>query len=499
MVTQFMIRFSMHSIVVVNKPKDWNLHIPDVEVVSAKAYLTDTLYSEIRNARVYNLCQSYRYQGLGYYVSLLAEARGHRSIPNITTIQDLKSQSIIRIISDELDKLIQRSFTRLKSSHFILNIYFGNNPSKQYENLSKQLYNLFQAPLLRAHFVYQDDKWHLQNIFPLPIQQIPDHHKTHVVDFARAYFGKKRIRAHNVAKATYDLAILLNTDEKSPPSDKRAIKYFMDAGDELGLRAKIINKNDYSRIPEFDALFIRETTAVNHHTYRFARRALAENMIVVDDPTSIVKCANKVYMAESLKKANIPIPQTMIVHKSNIDEMVQTLGLPCVLKQPDGSFSNGVVKVNDPVTLEDELQHFFSQSDLIIAQEFMPTDFDWRIGILNKQPLYACKYYMAKNHWQIYDWKPGRRMKDGAHETIPIEKVPPKILKIAIRAASLIGDGFYGVDLKQSGNRVVVIEINDNPSIEAGVEDLVLKDELYMQVMRYFVQRIKMKRDVSHG
>src|SRR3990167_7816272 len=154
----------MQSIVVINKPKDWKFQIQDVEVVSAKAYLTDLKYSEISNLRVYNLCQSYRYQGIGYYVSLLAEARGHRSFPNITTMQDLKSQSIIRIISDELDKLTQRSLIRLKSTHFILNIYFGNNPSKQYENLSKQLYNLFQAPLLRAHFVFEDEKWQLQNI-----------------------------------------------------------------------------------------------------------------------------------------------------------------------------------------------------------------------------------------------------------------------------------------------------------------------------------------------
>jgi hypothetical protein len=121
----------MHSIVVVNKPKDWNIHIPEVEVVSAKSYLTDSKYSEIRNVRVYNLCQSYRYQGMGYYVSLLAEARGHRSIPSITTIQDFKSQSIIRIISDELDQLVQRSLARLKSSHFSLNIYFGRCPSPQ--------------------------------------------------------------------------------------------------------------------------------------------------------------------------------------------------------------------------------------------------------------------------------------------------------------------------------------------------------------------------------
>lgn len=485
----------MHSIIVVNKPKDWNIHIPDVEVISARAYLTDSRYSEIRNARVYNFCQSYRYQGLGYYVSLLAEARGHRSIPSITTIQDLKSQSIIRIISDELDQIIQRSFSRLKSYHFILNIYFGKHPSKQYENISKHLYNLFQAPLLRAHFVFDDEKWQLQNIAPLPLNQIPEHHKDYVLEYAHGYFAKKRIRSMHVSKSTYDLAILVNPDEKAPPSDKKAIRNFIEAAEEQGMRAKIITKNDFSRIPEFDALFIRETTSVNHHTYRFARRASAENLVVLDDPTSIVKCANKVYTAELLKKANIPIPKTLIVHKGNKDELIETLGLPCVLKQPDGSFSNGVVKISDTVTLEDELEHFFGQSDLIIAQEFMPTDFDWRIGILNKQPLYACKYYMAKDHWQIYDWQPGKRSKDGAHETMAIEKVPPKILKIAQRAASLIGDGFYGVDIKQSGNKIVVIEINDNPSVEAGVEDLILKETLYKEVMKYFVQRIKIKKE----
>src|SRR5262249_32274266 len=123
----------MQSIVVVNKPRDWNFQIPDVEVVSAKAYLTDCKYSEISHARVYNLCQSYRYQGLGYYVSLLAEARGHRSFPNITTIQDLKSASIVRIISDELNKLIQRSLNRIRSSTFDLNIYFGKSVAKQHE------------------------------------------------------------------------------------------------------------------------------------------------------------------------------------------------------------------------------------------------------------------------------------------------------------------------------------------------------------------------------
>ena len=31
----------------------------------------------------------------------------------------------------------------------------------------------------------------------------------------------------------------------------------------------------------------------------------------------------------------------------------------------------------------------------------MPTDYDWRIGVLDGEPLFACKYKMARGHWQI--------------------------------------------------------------------------------------------------
>src|ERR1700733_4722341 len=132
----------MLSIVVVNQLADWNFDMPDVEVVTSRCYLTDSKYSELKNVRIYNLCRSHRYQGLGYYVSLLAEARGHRVFPSITTMQDIKSQTIMRVISDELDELIQKSFKKLKSTEFDLSVYFEQNVAKQYEKISKQLYNL---------------------------------------------------------------------------------------------------------------------------------------------------------------------------------------------------------------------------------------------------------------------------------------------------------------------------------------------------------------------
>lgn len=485
----------MLTLVVVNQISDWNFNIPDVEVVTSKCYVTDSKYAELRNVRVYNLCRSHRYQGLGYYVSLLAEARGHRVFPSITTMQDIKSQTLMRVISDELDEQIQKDFAKLKSKEFYLSVYFGHNVAKQYDRLSRQLYNLFQVPMFKAHFVW-GKKWTLQNINAITLNEIPERHKPYFISFAESYFAKKRIYPARKTKSIYDLAILINPDEKRPPSNKKAINMFVDAAEDLGFRTKLITKDDFSRIAEFDALFIRETTAVNHHTYRFARRASAENIVVLDDPESILKCTNKVYLAELMRKFKIPMPATMIVHKENKDSVLKQLGLPCVLKQPDGSFSAGVIKVTDKDLLKNELDNFINHSELIIAQEFTPTEFDWRIGVLDKKPLFACKYYMAKDHWQIYNWCASKRLATGIDEAVPIKKVPPEVIDVALKISSLIGDGFYGVDVKQlEDGRVVVIEINDNPSIDHGVEDAILDEKLYYSVIQYFLDHISQKKN----
>lgn len=488
----------MISIVVVNNIKDWNLKIENVEVVPAKTYLMDSQFSELRNIRIYNLCRSYRYQSIGYYVSLLAEAREHKVFPSVNTIQDIKSQAIIRISSDELDQMIQKSLAKLHSKNFELNIYFGKCIAKQYEALSAQLYNLFQAPLLKASFVF-NKKWILQNVTHIALSDIPEDYKTYATHFAREYFAKKRSSSSRRSSSIYDLAILVNPQEKDPPSNKRAIKNFIDAAESLELSAELITKDDFSKIPEFDALFIRETTAVNHYTYRFAQRAAAEGLVVIDDPESIIKCTNKVYLAELMSGAKIPRPHTMIVHKDNRALIPSVLGLPCVLKQPDSSFSRGVVKVDTKEELKEKLDNFLDRSDLIIAQEFMPTDFDWRIGILDKKPLYACKYFMAKGHWQILKWKNPHDMnsavKDGDAHVFPISEVPERVLKTALRAANLVGDGFYGVDLKEIKGKAYVVEVNDNPTVEAGVEDEVQKRQLYVTIMRSILNRIKLKKE----
>jgi glutathione synthase/RimK-type ligase-like ATP-grasp enzyme len=482
----------MINLIVVYDPADWPLNIPGVEVVAARAYLTRPEYAAMPKANVFNLCRYYRYQSTGYYVSLLAAARGHKPLPDITTIQDFKSQTIIKIASENLDEIIQRSLAKIRSKDFVLSIYFGHNVAKRHETLCQELFKLFRSPLLRATFAFHDKSghWLLQSLRPIPASEIPAEHFDFVMEAARQFFHGRRKKRRKSAHR-YDLAILHNPDEKEPPSNKRAIRKFMKAAEELHLAPELITKDDYGRLAEFDALFIRETTGVNHHTYRFARRAEAKNLVAIDDPESILKCTNKVFLAELLHKHRVLTPRTVIVHRANADQLPDSLGFPCIVKQPDSSFSQGVHKVENARELRERIDRMLERSDLIIAQEFLPTSFDWRVGILDRQPLFVSKYYMASHHWQIIKRNAvGAKTSDGNVETIPVEKAPPQLLKAALRAANLIGDGLYGVDIKQSRGKYYIIEINDNPNIDAGYEDQVLKDELYRKVMEVFLRRL---------
>ena len=484
----------MPILIVVNNVKEWPFHIPGVEVVDAWSYLTRPEYGTMRAVKLFNLCRSYRYQTAGYYVTLLATARGHKPLPSITTIQDMKSQTMVRFVSDDLDDLIQQTLSPIHSEGFTLSVYFGRNLAKRYDRLSLHLFNLFQAPLLRAEFSHDSGHWQLQSLSPIPVGEIPLQHQPFVIRVASEHFAGRRVSVRKRTPPKYDLAILFNPHDDMSPSDRKAIDRFVKAANVLGLGTEILSRDDYARLAEFDALFIRETTQVNHHTYRFARRAAAEGLVVMDDAESILKCANKVYMAEVMARNKVQVPRTLIVHSDNVDEIGRTLGFPCVIKQPDAAFSKGVVKVENEHDLASHVEEFFEKSELLIAQEFLPTLFDWRIGICDGFPLYACKYHMASGHWQIIKNDHHGLRHYGKCETIPVEIAPRQVVRAALKSAELIGNGLYGVDVKQTAGECFVIEVNDNPNIDAGVEDKVLKGELYRRIMEVFLRRIERRK-----
>ncbi|MEH1008608.1 RimK family protein [Winogradskyella sp. ECml5-4] len=481
----------MNKYIVVNQPEKWNFSIDNITVISSQDYLTNPKFSLLKNARIFNLCKDYSYQSKGYYVSLLAEARGHLPIPTTKNIVDLKALKLVRIVSDEFDDVIQQSLKNIKSQDFTLSIYFGQNVAQKYKALSALFYKHFQVPFLRVNFNHTT-KWNIQSIKAISEAEIPAEHISSVHEFANQYFAKKRYDTAKITNYNFDLAILVHPNDPAPPSNPRALKKFIEIAEKMNIYAEIIEPKDLSRLSSFDALFLRQSTEVNNEAYTFARKAQQEGIAIIDYPDAILKCCNKVYMAEALNNANISTPKTVIVHSNNRNSVLEQTGLPCVLKAPDSTFSFGVKKAKTKEEYNALVTEMLKESDLIIAQEFCPSDYDWRIGIIDNKPFYACKYYMAKGHWQIYNWKAtDKNEQDGDADCLPIEDVPKNVIDIALKSAKLMGLGLYGIDIKVVDGKLMVIEINDNPNIDFGVEDAHYGDLVYTEILSALKKRLE--------
>ncbi|NVK44526.1 MAG: RimK family protein [Oceanospirillaceae bacterium] len=484
--------------VVVDDLGDWGPYYPSKDVISFDQYLA-LADSGAGRVRVLNFCRNSRPLGRGYYCSLLAEARGQHVIPSVRVISDLRRKSLYSLQLDGLSQTLDKLAKRLSDdqSKIELRIFFGETRTPELTAVAKQLFERFPSPVLEVR-LKRHKVWQVESIRQLALREITDEADQELFAAALERFSNRIwLKPRARKRYRYDLAMLVDPDEALPPSDKEALKRFVASGRQLGINVEMIGKRDLMRLPEYDGLFIRETTAVDHHTYRFAKKAEAEGLVVMDDPTSILRCTNKIYLAELLKTNRVATPATSIVSnadKTTVDQMIASLGFPMVLKIPDGAFSRGMCKVETREELVKGLKELLQSSSLVLAQEFLYTDYDWRIGVLNNKPLYACRYYMVKDHWQIYRHGNAGDVDSGGFDTLPTYEVPPAVLEAALKATRLIGDGLYGVDLKQSGDRVVVIEVNDNPSVDSDVEDRFLGTALYHEIMAEFLRRMELNR-----
>jgi glutathione synthase/RimK-type ligase-like ATP-grasp enzyme len=105
----------------------------------------------------------------------------------------------------------------------------------------------------------------------------------------------------------------------------------------------------------------------------------------------------------------------------------------------------------------------------------------------------VCKYFMSADHWQIIRHD-GGQVTEGGWETLAVADAPEHIVELGLDAARLIGDGLYGVDIKEVDGRAVVIEINENPNIETDVEDAVLGERLYESIINELTRRVDARR-----
>ncbi|MBS7616978.1 RimK family alpha-L-glutamate ligase [Candidatus Bathyarchaeota archaeon] len=261
----------------------------------------------------------------------------------------------------------------------------------------------------------------------------------------------------------------------------------------MGHEFNFMFRNGLSEIPKYDAVFIRATTDPLYTAYVVSKTAWELGLKVVDDPESIRVCANKVHQYRLFEKYDVPRIPTLFLNKEEfhhrtIEEIFELFGKPIVLKAPYTSFSKYVEKVACETSFRDVAKRFFRRSDFIVVQKFMPSRFDWRVGVLNNQVLYVCKYMMPKGKWKHGVKRRGKpSFIWGRTVSLKRDNAPQRLKEVALKACSVVGKGLYGVDIKEVNGDYVVVEVNDNPSIYSGYEDYRNKD-IYEKIIKYLTE-----------
>ncbi|MCK9442357.1 MAG: RimK family alpha-L-glutamate ligase [Methanothrix sp.] len=285
------------------------------------------------------------------------------------------------------------------------------------------------------------------------------------------------------------LGIFVNRQTLSSSEQLTSVVKCRDVAESMGHTAEFIFPVDIKKIPRLDALFIRANTDPMNITYVAARMAQMYGIPVIDDPSSIQICADKINMYMHLMKKNVSMPRTKFLKKKELDEaqaalLFEELGTPLVLKEPSTSFSVRVEKVSSVSELLKTARRFFKLSDWIVVQEYIESRFDWRVGVINGQLLYACRYIIPSETFKIQASVNGHIVYCDV-ESVPADQVPPEVIELGREAGNAIGKGMYGVDIKESNGKLYVIEVNDNPSLDGG-EDAHYPD-MFQKIISYLM------------
>ena len=141
-------------VILVDQPKDLpNADTPH-KVITTSEYLARPRLFDAARPKLVNLARSYAYQSKGYYASLLAEARGHRVVPSVETMLELREAKLyehaLPELEDELNRCARRADFQPESELKLL-VCFGLARDARFEVVRAAAVRLVPLPGARSH------------------------------------------------------------------------------------------------------------------------------------------------------------------------------------------------------------------------------------------------------------------------------------------------------------------------------------------------------------
>jgi RimK family alpha-L-glutamate ligase len=201
--------------------------------------------------------------------------------------------------------------------------------------------------------------------------------------------------------------------------------------------------------------------------YRLQRSGL----YVINPPEAIEHCVDKYDILAILEENGIPVPRTAVTE--NVEEAVtafEELGSDVVVKPIFGSRGIGATRVNDKEIASTVFRSIRFCHGVIYLQEFVPHGFsDIRAFVVGNRVIAVMK--RVADNWKT-NYSQGARPEEG--------KPDREIESLAVKSAKSIECEIAGVDILESPNGPVVVEVNSQPGWKGlqSVTKLSIADEI---------------------
>ena len=188
-------------------------------------------------------------------------------------------------------------------------------------------------------------------------------------------------------------------------------------------------------------------------------RAIEEYGIrLINSRESLELASDKFLTSVFLERYNIPTPKTVICENPyDALEMYEELGSDVVIKPLFGSKGIGISRLNDKGLAENVIISLGQLNKVFYLQEFIEHyNRDIRIFVIGNEAIAGM--YRVSDNWKT-------NVHAGAHvEPIELNK---ELKTLAVKAAQVVKTEIAGVDIVESENGYLVLEVNSIPGFTA--------------------------------
>lgn len=224
------------------------------------------------------------------------------------------------------------------------------------------------------------------------------------------------------------------------------------------------------QLPYYDAVIPRIGASITFYGAAVVRQFEMMGTFCVNESVAISRSRDKLRSLQLLSRKDVGLPRTGFANKpDNIKDLIRNVGgAPLVIKLLEGTQGIGVVLAETDKAAESTIEAFMGLKTDILVQEFIAEagGADIRCFVVGQKVVAAMKRQGAEGEFRSNLHRGG---------SAKLFKLNKDERATAVKAAKVMGLNVCGVDILQSNNGPVVMEVNSSPGLE-GIETATNKD-----------------------